>query len=120
MVDMARTEIAPAVESYALEIARTAAAKKALDEEILCRYESAFVKKLTALTNGIAAKTDELESALLALNAIEEIGAEAAAIRDTILPKMSELRLVADEAERATAKKYWPFPTYGDLLFSVN
>ncbi len=120
MVDMARTEIAPAVESYALEIARTAAAKKALDEEILCRYESAFVKKLTALTNGIAAKTDELESALLALNAIEEIGAEAAAIRDTIQPKMSELRLVADEAERATAKKYWPFPTYGDLLFSVN
>ena len=120
MVDMAKTEIAPAVEAYTLEIAKTAAAKKALDAAIPCSYESGLVKKLATLTERIAAKTDELEEALLAVPSAKDIGEEANMIRDTVLVKMSELRLACDEAETITAKKYWPFPTYGDLLFGVN
>ena len=120
MVDMARTEIAPAVEAYALSLARTAAAKKALDKDILCGYESRLVKKLSALTDRISVKTDELEQALINLKGIEDIGEQANAIRDTVLIKMNELRLACDEAEVITAKKYWPFPTYGDLLFGVK
>ena len=120
MVDMARTEIAPAVEAYALSLARTAAAKKALDKDILCGYESRLVKKLSALTDRISVKTDELEQALIDLKGIEDIGEQANAIRDIVLIKMNELRLACDEAEVITAKKYWPFPTYGDLLFGVK
>lgn len=120
MVDMARTEIAPAVEAYALSLARTAAAKKALDKDILCGYESLLVKKLSALTDRISVKTDELEQALIDLKGIEDIGEQANAIRDIVLIKMNELRLACDEAEVITAKKYWPFPTYGDLLFGVK
>ncbi len=120
MADMAKTEIAPAVESYVLEIARAAAAKKALDESLACSYENELVKKLSSLIQRIAVKSDELEDSLLALHGEESIGAEADAIRDTILVKMSELRLACDEAETITAKKYWPFPTYGDLLFGVR
>ena len=41
-------------------------------------------------------------------------------IRDEILGKMAELRVACDEAETMTAKEYWPFPTYGDLLFGVR
>lgn len=120
MVDMARTEIAPAVEAYALSLARTAAAKKALDKDILFGYESRLVKKLSALTDRISVKTDELEQALIDLKGIEDIGEQANAIRDIVLIKMNELRLACDEAEVITAKKYWPFPTYGDLLFGVK
>ena len=120
MVDMARTEIAPAVEAYALSLARTAAAKKALDKDILCGYESRLVKKLSALTDRISVKTDELEQALIDLKGIEDIGEQANAIRDIVRIKMNELRLACDEAEVITAKKYWPFPTYGDLLFGVK
>ena len=50
----------------------------------------------------------------------EDIVSEAYAIRDTVLPKMSELRIPCDRAELLTAKSYWPFPTYGDILFSVK
>ena len=57
---------------------------------------------------------------MVALHTTEGIIAEANAIRDTILGKMSELRVACDEAETLTAKKYWPYPTYGDLLFSVK
>ena len=120
MVNMAKTQIAPAVSAYATELAKAAAAKKALDETLVCSYESELVKKLSALTDKIAVKADALENALVSLSTVQDIGDEANAIRDTILVKMSELRVVCDEAETMTAKKYWPFPTYADLLFGVK
>ena len=54
------------------------------------------------------------------LEQAESMEQEAYAIRDSILPKMCQLRLPCDEAETLTARKYWPFPTYSDLLFGVN
>ena len=68
----------------------------------------------------IAVKSDELEKAMLDLSSAENVIEESYAIRDNILVKMSELRVACDEAEVYTAKKYWPFPTYGDLLFGVR
>mgnify|MGYP002519552219 CR=1 FL=1 len=120
MVNMAKTQIAPAVSAYATELAKAAAAKQALDETLVCSYESELVKKLSALTDKIAVKADALKNALVSLSTVQDIGDEANAIRDTILVKMSELRVVCDEAETMTAKKYWPFPTYADLLFGVK
>ena len=120
MVDMARTQIAPAVEAYTRELAKTFAAKKAVDSALVCGYESGLIKRLSTLTDRIAIKTEELENALVELQSQEEIISESYMIRDVVLVKMSELRLACDEAETVTAKKYWPFPTYGDLLFSVR
>ena len=120
MVDMAKTEIAPAVDAYTMELAKTIAAKKAVDDTLTCSYESGLVKKLSKLTDRIAIKTEELENALVELHNVEGIISEANMIRDVVLVKMGELRLACDEAETVTAKKYWPFPTYGDLLFSVR
>ena len=120
MVDMAKTEIAPAVDTYTMELAKTIAAKKAVDDTLTCNYESGLVKKLSKLTDRIAIKTEELENALVELHNAESIISEANMIRDVVLVKMGELRLACDEAETVTAKKYWPFPTYGDLLFSVR
>ena len=79
-----------------------------------------LVKQLAILTDQMAAKADELEQAVLALAGAGDVAKESAAIRDVVLPRMSELRLACDEAETLTAKKYWPFPTYGDLLFGVR
>ena len=120
MVDMARTEILPAVESFALDTARGAAAKRELVPGCPCGYESELVKKLSALTDQMAAKTAELEQAVLEVSSAGDIAQEAAAVRDVILCKMGQLRLACDEAESLTPKKYWPFPTYGDLLFGVR
>ena len=120
MVDMAKTQIAPAVEAYAADVAKAAAAKKGLDSALACSYETGLVRKLSALLDRIAAKADELEDALLALHQAEDVQAESVMIRDSILGLMGELRLACDESETLTAKKYWPFPTYADLLFGVK
>ena len=120
MVEMARTQISPAVNVYTMELAKTIAAKKAVDSSLTCVYESRLVKRLSTLTDRIAIKTEELEDALVELHNAEEIISEADMIRDSVLVRMGELRVACDEAETITAKKYWPFPTYGDLLFSVK
>lgn len=120
MVNMARGEIAPAVESYVEELARTASLKKAVSDEISCTYESNLLKKLSNLMDRISFAADELENAISQVGEKESVVEGAAAIRDILIDKMGELRVPCDEAEVLTSKKYWPFPTYGDLLFGVK
>ena len=120
MADMTKTMIAPAVEAYAADIARTAGVKKAVSADIPCKYETELVKKLSVLLDEISEKTDALESVLMDLDKAKDTIEESEMIRDTILPKMCELRVPCDEAEVLTAKRYWPFPTYADLLFGTK
>ncbi len=120
MIDMAKTQIAPAVEAYAADVAKAASAKKCVDAGLACTYETNLLKKLSSLTDRIAVQVGELEDAVMALEKAEDVVTESAMIRDTILVKMGELRVPCDEAETVTAKSYWPFPTYADLLFGVK
>ena len=120
MADMAKKEILPAVEAYAAEVARGAAAKRSLDPDCPCAYERGLVRRLSALCDSIAADTEALEDALLRLHDTEDVTAESCAIRDDLLPRMRELRAAADEAESITAAKFWPYPTYSELLYSVG
>ena len=120
MVDMAKREILPAVEKYTKSLADTLAAKKAAVAGLPCKYETATVTKLSELSDSIADATDDLEAEIEKFQAIEDVTEAANDIRDVILGKMDSLRAVCDEAETITAKEFWPFPTYSDLLFSVK
>ena len=120
MVDMARTLIAPAIEEYAAKVAAAAATKKAVVPGLKCSYEAELVEKLSGLVDEIAAKTEELDAAIVKIRGAEDIVEESAMIRDELLPVMSELRVPCDKAELLTAKSCWPFPTYEDLLFGVK
>ena len=120
MVDMAKTQIAPAIEAFTADVAKAAIAKKTIDSALACSYETGIVRKLSTLTDLIAAKAEELNEALISLDDTDDIGAESFMIRDTVLSLMGELRLACDEAEAFTSKTYWPYPTYADLLFGVK
>ena len=120
MVDMAKREIIPAVEAYVMELAKTISLKKSVNEMLACQYENSLIKRLSSLTDQMAFQTEALENALIKIQDAEDIEEQACELRDTVLTRMQELRIVCDEAETVTAKKYWPFPTYGDLLFSVK
>ncbi len=120
MSDMARKQILPAIERYLADVADTAARKKALDAGISCAYEKRLAKKLATMVDSIDERTDALDGAIAKLRTLSNVTEEANYIRDEMLLKMSELREVADEAEIISAESYWPFPSYGDLLFGVN
>ena len=120
MVNMVHKRIAPAITRFTADLAKQALEKKALFPDLACSYETELVTKLSLLTDTITERTDELEEAVMAIRDTEDIVSEAEAVRDTVLPRMSELRIPCDQAELLTAKSYWPFPTYGDILFSVK
>ncbi len=120
MISMAKTMIAPAIEAYTADVARAAAAKKAIAPELPCTYETNLVKTLSVLLDEICIKTEKLESVLPKLHDAKDVVEESAWVRDNLLCAMGELRVPCDKAELLTDKKYWPFPTYADLLFGVK
>ena len=120
MVDMARKEILPAVEAYLGNLSGTVAAKTAAVPGLACKYEKDLISKLSKLADEISDAASSLDTTLIRLKAIPDVTDAAYVIRDVVLQKMAELRVVCDETESITADKYWPFPTYGDLLFGVR
>ena len=119
MIQMAKTQIIPAIEKYAMDVAVGANTKKQLNSSIACGYESSLVSKLSEYSDQAYVQTAELEKAVAELSEAKDIIEESAMIRDNVLPKMEALRSSCDAAEELTAKSYWPFPTYSDLLFGV-
>ncbi|MCR5648383.1 MAG: glutamine synthetase III [Oscillospiraceae bacterium] len=120
MISMVHKRIAPAITRFTSDLAAQASVKKGLFPDLACGYETDLVKKLSALTDTISEKTADLEKAVMGLQDAEDVVSESALIRDAVLPAMCELRIPCDRAELLTAKSYWPFPTYGDILFSVK
>lgn len=118
MKNMVWQDIIPAVSAYSRELADAALAKKALGIE--CGLEAELSSRLSGLMSEAAAGVEKLKTAL---NGTEDIGdnyTRAIVFRDRVLAAMNELRLTVDELESCTAGKYWPYPGYGDILFSVR
>ena len=119
MTDMVDKQILPAVEGFLGDIAETVNAKRQFKPDLVCRYESRLIEKLSGIADEIDRLNLELEDLTAKASGIEEDLEACYYIRDNILPKMKELRAVCDEAETMTAEEYWPIPNYGYLLFLV-
>ncbi|MBR2780892.1 MAG: glutamine synthetase III, partial [Eubacteriaceae bacterium] len=120
MINMVHKRIAPAITRFTADLAKEMKEKKDVFPELECSYEKDIIGRLSGITDCIAKKCDELEKAVMKLSDASDILEESCLIRDSVLPKMAELRVPCDTAELLTAKSYWPFPTYGDILFSVR
>ncbi len=117
MADIAKKDILPAVISYINELSNTAVAKKSVSSAITCDVEEKLITKLSNLASCLYKKLETLDAVTLDVKNYSESLELAQFYKDSVIPAMVELRAVADELESLTAKKYWPFPTYGDLLF---
>ena len=113
MADMALHQILPAALRYTRELCDTVKAKK--DLGLVCNAETVLLQRLSGNTDGLFAAVNSLQDALANLpnTAVET----AAYFRDTVIPLMNEVRALADTLEVITDKKYWPYPTYSDLLY---
>ena len=120
MIDISRKDILPAASAFSKELAGTALSKKALLPIIDCKYELDLVKKISELTSEMYALTNKLEDTLS--GARDLVGAEKIAkyYKNSVLAAMNEVRVLADELETITAKSFWPYPSYSELLFGIN
>lgn len=117
---MTRKQILPAIETFIGEIASVAANKKALNSKISMAYENEMLERLSLITEKILSMEKILSANILEIKGMSDVIEQANTIRDKLSPNMEKLRALCDEAETITADKYWPFPTYSDLLFSVR
>ena len=120
MLDMVRKDILPAVCSYMKDLGETASAKRALSNDISCELEETLLKKLSTLCICLYKKADKLDTLVLGAKQYDDdIQACARYYNESVFVAMQELRAVADELETIVGEKYWPFPTYSALLFSI-
>ncbi len=117
--DMVRKDILPAVSAYGGKLAETLTAKKALPG-IDTSYEESALSRLSELTGMTGRAVDVLDEAIMRSNDIASCEDLSNFCRDKIFATMSELRIYVDEMETITSGKYWPYPTYGEMLFSVR
>jgi glutamine synthetase len=119
MIEMASREIIPAVNAYLSDVASTAAAKMSVLPTLNCTVERDLLTKLSELNAKAYAALEILKQREAEATAIVDVVARAEAYRDLVLPAMETLRTNVDAMETITASKYWPIPTYGDLLFRI-
>ena len=120
MLDMARKDILPAMSSFCCELADGAAKKTAFMPEADCTYEKETVKSVSALIGAAYRAVRKLEDDLLSSKSIESFAELADFYKSTILDDMRTLRISVDEIETTAPKEKWPYPSYGELLFSVR
>ena len=119
MSEMARRQILPAVNRYVKQLAESLSLKGMIDPIIKNGMEKDLIKKLSVLEDKAYAQVNELDKLLTNAPSYDDILECATYYRDKIIPAMEKLRGFCDEMEANTASDLWPFPTYGDLLFSV-
>ncbi len=120
MLYMVRKDILPAVEKYMRRLAGCMAEKKGLGIKLSTKSEEAVLKKLSKLADSIMDSADALESVSVKNAGMSDVLKRSADIRDKVIPAMESLREAVDSAELITAKECWPYPDYGDLLYSVK
>ncbi len=120
MIDMAKKNILPAVTSYVRDLTDTALAKKALSDAIPTSVEEDLITSLSNKLVCFSKKTAELEEAVIKASDYSDDNLKYSKYyRETVFALMQELRAVGDAMETETASEYWPYPSYGELLFGV-
>lgn len=120
MLDMVQTDILPAVSDYTAKLVRTAAEKKSLLGDAAGGYEYKTAARLSALTETASEDAAKLSDALLQAGELPSAQEAADFYQAEVFKDMAELRLAVDEMETLTSRACWPYPTYGELLFSVR
>ena len=119
MIDMAKKDILPAVSKYSHELSDTVIAKAACGD-IESGYEKELLAKVSKLNTAAYKKTEKLEQAVLKAKEISETQELSMYYKDAVFAAMSELRITVDELETVVPADIWPYPSYGDMLFSVK
>lgn len=119
MLDMAKTEILPAVSKYCNRLSDTVLAKKSVSSAIDYTYEFATLEHASRLQANVFDGVHRLEQALQSAAPIRDVTERSVYYKDKILTEMQTIRKNADDLERIVAAEYWPFPVYGDLLFGI-
>ena len=119
MLEMARKQLLPAVNTYMAEVAGSAATKLSVSEKISVRSETKTLEALSAQADAMSDGVDALEAAVAKAEACSDSLATARCYHDEVIPAMGTLRAAADKAETLCSEEIWPLPSYSRMLYYV-
>ncbi len=118
LIDMMNREVVPAITSYTDKLCRVVLNKNSLGG-INSTVERELIARLSAANKQIYELTGELKMAVASAEKTTDIMEKAQMYHDKILRIMADIRKYADSAESVMPSDCWPYPSYGDLLFSI-
>ena len=119
LLEMVKRDVIPAISRYQSDLCRTVAEKRAVSDGINCDAELEVVEKLSCFNGHINSLVKELENAVEKSQGESDLLKRAQMYCNNVLFIMDNIRHIADDAETIVAREYWPYPTYGDILFKV-
>jgi len=120
MLDMARSQILPAASAFSGKLADSALRLKTLSADAECAYETDTAERISELASSLHKKALDLDNALRDESGkTGDLLTNARYYKDTVMPRMRELRIEADAIEPLIARSDWPYPGYADLLSGV-
>ncbi|MBO7390514.1 MAG: glutamine synthetase type III, partial [Clostridia bacterium] len=117
-LNMLKTDILPAVSAYGKEVADVLYSKESY--KMSAKYENALLKKLTKGTDALYDATIVLDEAVSKVESMTDYSEISFFCKDVLIPAMEKARSIADSLETVVPTEKWPYPSYGDILFSVK
>jgi len=120
MISMVKKGVVNSVLTFEKTLADTMVSKKAIGMDIEGTMEETLLTKVTKLSGSMMNKLADLEKAMLDVKEIEDAYEMAKYHREVIFADMNKLRAIVDELETITPNKYWEYPTYAEILYSIK
>lgn len=118
LASMVKRDILPSVSEYSSALSEAAARKQDLGADI--NYEKTMLHKISTAELELFNILEDLEHETISAKTEEDSLAQAEIYHDRVLAKMLEARVKIDYLESVVDSKYWRFPTYNQILYSVN
>ena len=119
MSDMAGKQIIPAVIRYSGDLARSLNEVRTACPEADMSVQTELVLEVSSLLAAMKNAMEEIRKDLEKAGTMSNMKERAHFCYDEMVPAMNRLREPADRLEMIVDKEYWPFPSYGDMIFEV-
>ena len=117
---MVKKDIMAAASDYQFTLAETLNAKEATGLPVDSSVEKKRLEQAAKLTTSMDERLEKLEADIDKAKELTETYDLAKFHHDVIFADMNELREVVDELETVVPSDIWPYPTYGEILYSVK
>lgn len=120
MIEIIKKSIVPALINYQKDLLGIVSIKKDLDLDLNSDLEFGVLSKISKLGYSLNKSLEELEASVLEVKSLENVFTASKFYREKVFMNILKTRIIIDELETIVSKNYWPFPTYGEILYSAN
>ena len=120
LYEMVMRDILPAASEFSGKVAGSMIAKKTAVPNTDCSYEEMLISKISKLLAAATHSAEALNIEQTDAKTTENSTIRARKYRDNVYTAMRVLRTTLDELEKVVSSECWPYPTYGDILFSIK